>query len=274
MVVASGVSTSSIGSGSSASGDGLADLGDLLVVRVAAAVAQDERVLAEVVEDHELVGARAAHDPDVGADHDRVQPEPLEDPDVRAAVLLVAHVEAGLVAIAAVRVLHHELADADEAASGARLVAELRLEVVELDRQLAVALDEVAEQDGDDLLVGHREHHVALAAVLEADELRPDLEPAPALLPDLRRMDDGHLHLLAADRVHLLADDLLDPVADPLAERQQRVEAGPERPDVAGAQQQPVRRHLGLAGIVAQGREEELAQTHGLRRIPAEGRAE
>ena len=33
-----------------------------------------------VVEDHELVGARAAHDPDVGADGDRLEPEPFEDP--------------------------------------------------------------------------------------------------------------------------------------------------------------------------------------------------
>jgi hypothetical protein len=34
-------------------------------------------------------------------------------------------------------------------------------------------------------------------------------------------MDDGHLHLLPADRVDLLPDHLLDPVADALPERQQ-----------------------------------------------------
>ena len=184
-------------------------------------------------------------------------------------VLAIAHVEPGVVEVARVRVLHHELADADEAATGARLVAELRLEVVDDHRQLAIALDDVAQEDRDDLLVGHREDHVPLGPVLEADQLRPDLEVAPALLPDLRGMDDGHLHLLPTDRVDLLADDLLDPVADPLAERQQRVDPGPELAQVAGAQQQPMRRHLGLAGIVAQGREEQLAESHGLRRIAA-----
>ena len=57
---------------------GLADLGDLLVLGVAALVAEDEGVLAELVEDHELVCAGAAHDPDVGADRDRLEPEALE----------------------------------------------------------------------------------------------------------------------------------------------------------------------------------------------------
>jgi hypothetical protein len=40
-------------------------------------------------------------------------------------------------------------------------------------------------------------------------------------------MDDRHLHLLAADPVLLLADDLLDAVVDALAERQQRVDPEP-----------------------------------------------
>ena len=145
----------------------------------------------------------------------------------------------------------------------ARLVAELRLEVVDHHRQLAVALDDVAQQERDDLLVGHRQDHVPAAAVLEPDQLRADLVVAAALPPDLGRVDDRHLHLLAADRVHLLADDLLDAVADALAERQQRVDPGAELADVAGPEQQPVRRHLGVGGIVAERGEEQVGQAHG-----------
>ena len=151
-------------------------------------------------------------------------------------MLVVADVEPGGVDVAGVGVLHHELADADEAAPGAGLVAELRLEVVHDHRQLAVALDDVAQQDRDDLLVGHRQDHVPFAAVLEPDQLGPDLRVPPALLPHLRRVDDGHFHLLPADRVDLLADDLLDAIADPLAERQQRIDPGAELADVAGAE--------------------------------------
>ena len=82
-----------------------------------------------------------------------------------------------------------------------------------------------ASRQADDLLVGHREDHVAAVAVLEPGQLRADRVVAAARPPDVGRVDDRHLHLLAADPVHLLADDLLDPLVDPVAERQQRVDA-------------------------------------------------
>ena len=262
MVVVPGVSISSSGAASSGGRIGLGDDRDLAIGGVAARLAQDEDVLAGGVEDHELVGQAAAHHPDVGADRDRVEPEPLEDPDVRAVLGPVAGIQARLVAVAAVGVLHHELADADQAAPGPRLVAPLGLEVVDLQRELAPGLDDVGEEQGDDLLVGHRQDHVPSVAILEPGQLRSDrVEPA-ARAPDVGGVDDRHLQLLAADRVLLLADDLLDPVVDPLAERQQRVDAGPELADVARADEQTVRRHLGVGRIVTKGAEEELGETH------------
>ena len=77
------------------------------------------------------MGTRAAHHPDVGGDRDGLQPETLEDPDVRPVLELVARLEPRVVEVAAVGVLHHELADPDQPAPRARLVAELRLEVVD-----------------------------------------------------------------------------------------------------------------------------------------------
>ena len=58
--------TSSRGSGSSPVAVGLRDDRDLAVGGVAARLAQDQDVLAGRVEHHELVGAGAAHHPDVG----------------------------------------------------------------------------------------------------------------------------------------------------------------------------------------------------------------
>ena len=197
------------------------------------------------------------------------EPESLEGPDVGAVLRPVAHVQAGLVAVAAVGVLHHELADADQAASCPRLVAPLRLEVIDLHRQLAIRLDDVGQQQGDDLLVGHREDHVAAVAVLEAAQLRADRVVAAAGPPDVGRMHDRHLHLLGADAVLLLADDLLDAVVDPLAERQQRVDPRTQLADVAGAQQQPMGGHLGVGRVVAKRGEEEVGQAHGRVRIAA-----
>ena len=107
------------------------------------------------------MGAAAAHHADVARHGDRLEAEPSEDALVGLVVQLVAVVQPGLVGIAAVAVLHDELADADQPAAGARLVAELGLEVVDDQRQLTVALDDVAQQVGHDLLVGHGQHHVA-----------------------------------------------------------------------------------------------------------------
>ena len=111
--------------------------------------------------------------------------------------------------------------------------------------------------------MGHREHHVPLAAVLEPHQLRADLVVPPALLPHLGGVHDRHLHLLAADRVQLLADDLLDALVDPEAERQQRVDAGAQLAHVPRPQQQAVGRHLRLGGVVAERREEQVGQAHG-----------
>ena len=119
-----------------------------------------------------------------------------------------------------------------------------------------------AKQEPDDLLVGHREDHVAAVAVLEPAQLRADRLVAAARPPDVGRMDDRHLDLLATDRVLLLADDLLDTVVDALAERQQRVDPRSELADVARPEEETVRRHLGLGRVVAQGREEKLGEAH------------
>ena len=136
-------------------------------------------------------------------------------------------------------------------------------------RQLAIALDHVAQQVGDHLLVRHGQHHVAPGAVLEAQELGADLGVSTGLLPQIGGMDDRHLHLLSADAVDLLADHLLDPLLDPEAERQEGVDPRAKLADVAGTHQELVRHHLGLGRIVAEGREEELGEAHGALILPA-----
>ena len=56
-----------------------------------------------------------------------------------------------------------------------------------------------AQEDADDLLVGHGQDHVAAVAVLEPRHLGADRVVAAARSPDVGRVDDRHLHLLAAD---------------------------------------------------------------------------
>ena len=134
-----------------------------------------------------------------------------------------AHLEAGLVAVERVRVLHDELADADQPAARPRLVAVLGLEVVPGLRQLPVAL-ELARVEGERLLVRQREHEPPARAILHVEDLG-DLV-APGRLPELDGRQHGREPLLRADRLHLLADDLLDLAVHAPAERRERPEAG------------------------------------------------
>ncbi len=94
-------------------------------------------VLAGRARGHVLVGAGAAHHPDVGLDLIPAQLAAVEYPRVGLAVELVVRVEAVLVAVERVRVLHRELAGAQDPGTRARLVALLDLDVVEDLRQLA-----------------------------------------------------------------------------------------------------------------------------------------
>jgi hypothetical protein len=217
------------------------------------------------------VGLAAAHHADVRADRDGLEAEPFERAHVRAVLGPVARIEAGVVAVAAVGVLHDELADADQPAPGAWLVAPLGLEVVDLQRQLAIRLHHVGQQEPHDLLVGHGQDHVPAVAILEPAELRPDGVVPAARPPDVGRVDDRHLHLLPTDPVLLLTDDLLDPRGHPLAQRQQRVDARSELAQVARPQEQAVGRHLGLGRVVTERGEEQVGESHGAVRIAATG---
>ena len=194
----------------------------------------------------------AAHHAGVRADDDEVEPDPAEDPLVGPPVVLVLLVQPRLVPVERVGVLHRELADPDQSAAGARLVTPLGLDVIDDHRQLAVGADLLPRQVGHDLLVGHRQHHVAVAAVLEPGQLRPHGVVSARLPPDVGRMDDRHQQLLPADGVHLLADDLLDLAHDPPAQRQQAVDARAQRSHQRGAQHQTVAGQLDVARRLAQ----------------------
>ena len=94
-----------------------------------------------------------------------LEPAALEDPVVGRLVRTEAHLQAVLVTVERVGVLHDELADADQARTWARLVAILRLEVVPGLRQLLVAL-QLACVERERLLVCHRQDELAARAVL------------------------------------------------------------------------------------------------------------
>ncbi len=182
----------------------------LTVLRVPAAVAQHERVLAERRQVHELVCPAATHDADVGPDGDHWQAASGEDLEVRVVMRPVLGVEARLVEIEAVGVLHGELAGADHPGPRAGIVSPLDLDLEDESRELSIRADLARGKAGDHLLVGHGEHHAPVAPVLKARELGTDLLIPAALLPELCGVHDGQRHLHAPDGRQLLAEDLFD----------------------------------------------------------------
>src|SRR2546427_8248726 len=107
--------------------------------------------------------------------------------------------------------------------------------------------------------------HVPVVAVLEPEHLGADGVPAAGVAPDLRGMQDGHGHLLPADRVHLLADDGVDAIEYTLAEGQPDIDARGELTHEPRAEHQLVADRLRVRGILAQGGDDRRRQPHLLR---------
>ena len=234
---------------------------------------QCDLVLAGCAGGHVLVRADAAHHPHVRLDRVPLEPAAIEDLVVRTGEDLVLRVEARAVAIEGVRVLHDELARAEDAGARPHLVALLRLEVVEDQRQVAVRADLACDVERHRLLVRHREHQLGALAVVQLEHLGDAV--AAGLLPQLGRRDDRHQHLLGADRVELLADDLLDLAMGAPAGRQVAPHAGTDLADHPGADEQLVGDRLGVGGSVLDGGKEVLGEERHLgakpswRRVPA-----
>ena len=141
--------------------------GGLLEVGAVAAGAGDDRVLAGVGQHHILMRLAAADVAGVGLDRGVAQPATVEDAAVRVLHGAVRLLEARGRGVERVGVLHQELAPAHEAEAGADLVPELGVDLVEVDRELAIRGDAPAHGVGDDLLGRGSAAELALA-VLDA----------------------------------------------------------------------------------------------------------
>src|SRR5690606_189932 len=105
---------------------------------------------------------------------------------------------------------------------------------------------------------------------LSLHDALPIFVVAPALDPQVRRLDGRHQDLQRAGAVLLLADDLADLVEHPLAERQPGKAAGSLLADHARPQHEPVRDDLGLPGVFLQDGQEVTRQSHEATRYAVE----
>ena len=198
----------------------------------------------------------------IGAHRDRLQAHAGKGAQVGHEHIVVGADGARPVDVERIVVLHQEFTAAHDAEARPHLVPEFPLDVIEVLRQVAIALYAIPEEDRDHLLIGRSEQHFAVVAVLDAQHLRPVGVIAPALAPQVGRLDGGHQDFLRTRRVLLFAHDPLDVLEDTEAERQPSIDAGAGLAHEAGAQHQAVRHDLGLGRILLQGRQEILAHPH------------
>ena len=100
-------------------------------------------------------------------------------------------------------------------------------------------------------------------AVLDAQHFRAIGVVAPALAPQLGRLERRHQHFLRAGAVLLLAHDLLDLLEHAKAERQPGVDAGRGLAHEPGAEHQLVADDLGVGRAFLEDGEEGSGPAHG-----------
>ena len=163
-----------------------------------------------------------------------------------------------VVDIEGVGVLHDELSAAQNSGPWPGLVAVLGLDLEQQHREVLVGAVLPLDGEGEQLLVGRSEQIVVHPTVLEPEHPVAVFGPAVGGLVRCARQQRGEQDLLAADRDHFLADDVLDLAQHPQPERQPAVQARADRPDVAGSDQQLVAGHFGVGGIVTQGSQKQF----------------
>ncbi|MCY1397860.1 hypothetical protein D9M71_128800 [compost metagenome] len=188
----------------------------------------------------ELMGTGAADRAGVGLYGAEVQAQAGEHVAVGLVHAVVGFLQGSLVDVEGVGVLHDELAATHQAEARADLVAEFGLDLVHVDRQLLIAVELVAGQVRDHFFVGRACAEVAVVAILQAQQFRTVLFPAPRLLPQFGRLDARHQHFQGAGGVHFFAHDGFNLAHHTKAHRQPGVETGGELADHAGPQHELV----------------------------------
>ena len=176
----------------------------------------------------------ATHHTGVGFDGCRRYVAAIKDALVGLVEGAVGFVQAGSIDVQAVGVLHDEFAHADQTATGANFVAELGLDVVEQFGQLPVGIDFTPGQLDDDLLVGHRQRIILPPSILELDQGWPHTVPTTGVLPKRSRVHHWHVHFLAFNSIHLLAENVLDFEGDAPTQVHIGVEPGAQRTNKVG----------------------------------------
>jgi hypothetical protein len=255
--------------------------GDLDVRGIVAAVARDDRVFTRVDEHLKLGARRPADRPRVRLHHPIREAHAIENSDVCFTHFFVARARAVFGRVERVRVFHHELAAAEQAPTRPRLVAELKLNLVESLRKVAPAAELAARDVGDDLLVRRAEVVIGRLPISDAKKDVAVELPAACLFEVVGREQRWHEELERTRAVHFGTDDRLDFAQNTEPERQKIVDSGADSANVSRARKEHVARirrvgrslfHRGDKGARQQHRASAASSTRAENRTCSEAR--
>ena len=231
------------------------------VRRESALRAAHESVLTDRCRREELLARGAAHRAGHRRDDHVRQAQSVEGGDVGVAVPAIGVFEAGIVDVERVRVLHHELAAAQNPRARAGFIAVLGLNLVDHQRKVLIGGVLPLDHLGEQFLVRGPEQVVRSATVLQAEQVVPVLGPPARRLVRLLGNQGGEMHFLKAGVVHFLPDDPLDIAERAIPQRQPGEHPGGDTSDVSGPHQQSVAGHFSVGRVIAQRAEQQRRHT-------------
>jgi hypothetical protein len=225
-------------------------------------VAEGDIVFAGFGQHMEFMGAGAADRTGIGLHRAEIQAQAGEYLTVSLVHAVIGCLQRRLIDMEGVGILHDEFAASHQTETRTDLVAELGLDLVQVERQLLVAAQFVAHQVGDHFFVGRADAELAAVAILQAQQFGAVLLPAARFLPQFGGLNRRHQHLEGAGGVHFLAHDGFHLAHHAQPHRQPGIQARGEFADHAGAQHQLVADHHGIGRGFFECREQELTGAH------------
>src|SRR6266481_8422454 len=114
----------------------------------------------------------------------------------------------------------------------------------------------------ENLLVSHTEPHLGVFAIPELEHILAHHFPPARFFPEFGRLQRGQKKLLAANAVHLFADDLHYLETHSLSQREQRINSRGQLANVARANQESMACDFGIRRIFTQSGYEQIGPTH------------
>ena len=224
--------------------------------------AVSDQIFTSIGDHLEFIRAVAADGTRVSRDRTEHETRAVENTAVGVKHRFVALAGSVSITVERVTVLHDEFTAAHHTETGTALIAELRLNLEEIHRQLAPGGDFLTGNVRDHFFRGRLNHEVALMTILETEQFRAVLFPAARLNPELGRLHDRHQEFDRARTDHFLTDDVLDLADDAKTHRHVRVHTGGQLLDHAGADHQLLADDVGVSGRFFQSGNKKLTGFH------------